>query len=264
MTYKDMVKKALQQSAIDTNCSVDDLLNMDDTIVFHQLIDGRKKYYKEIHTFHVINYGYGSVIATNETFEDKAREINNHFKSYRLFDMPQLSIINEYLEPLGKCITFLAEYYLFDSSVKVNLNKEIEIDIVDGEDVFRLYEYKGFDNALTYDKENEKTDVIAAVCRINNRIVGIAGASNDCNDMWQIGIDVIAKYRKQGIAKTLVNQLANEIIKKGRVPFYCCAWSNLSSRHTALSSGFKPAWVEMTAKDVSFAKKMVKFIKEVL
>ena len=89
-------------------------------------------------------------------------------------------------------------------------------------------------------------------------LIGLAGCSMDCEDMWQIGVDVLPKYRRKGIASALTSKLALEIIKRGKVPFYCCAWSNLKSVGNALKSGFKPAWVEMTVKETSFTDEMNK------
>ena len=37
---------------------------------------------------------------------------------------------------------------------------------------------------------------------------------------------------------------------RGKVPFYCCAWSNVASARNAVRSGFLPAWAEMTVKPV--------------
>ena len=42
--------------------------------------------------------------------------------------------------------------------------------------------------------------------------------------------------------------LFRSILERGKVPFYCCAWSNIRSVRNALKSGFIPAWVEMTIK----------------
>lgn len=43
-----------------------------------------------------------------------------------------------------------------------------------------------------------------------------------------------------------------------KVPFYCCAWSNLKSVKNALRSGFVPGWVEMTVKAASLVENMNK------
>ncbi len=76
----------------------------------------------------------------------------------------------------------------------------------------------------------------------------LAACSADCEDMWQIGVDVLPEYRRRGIACALTGALAKEIISREKVPFYCTAWSNIRSVRNALKSGFVPAWVEMTAK----------------
>ena len=76
--------------------------------------------------------------------------------------------------------------------------------------------------------------------------------------MWQIGVDVLPKYRKQGIASALTSKLAIEILKRDKVPFYCCAWSNIKSVRNAIKSGFRPAWVEMTIKPASMVNEMNK------
>lgn len=68
------------------------------------------------------------------------------------------------------------------------------------------------------------------------------------------------KYCRQqcykGIASALTSILASEIIERGKVPFYCCAWSNIKSARNAIKSGFTPAWVELTVKARDFVDKM--------
>lgn len=88
----------------------------------------------------------------------------------------------------------------------------------------------------------------------------MAGASADCDTMWQIGIDVLPEYRRQGVASALTSQLALEILSRGMVPFYCAAWSNLKSVRNAIKSGFRPAWVEMTVKSSDFVRKMNRLV----
>ena len=60
----------------------------------------------------------------------------------------------------------------------------------------------------------------------------------------------------KGIASALTSNLAMEILNQGKVPFYCCAWSNMRSVRNAIASGFRPAWVEMTAKSREFVDEL--------
>ena len=101
-------------------------------------------------------------------------------------------------------------------------------------------------NALC--KERKHLDVLGVGAYDNGKLVGLAGCSADCDTMWQIGIDVLPEYRRQGIASALTTRLAIEILNRGKVPFYCAAWCNVKSVRNAIKSGFCPAWVEMTAK----------------
>ena len=80
--------------------------------------------------------------------------------------------------------------------------------------------------------------------------------------MWQIGVDVLPDYRRQGVASALTSRLAKEIIAREKVPFYCSAWSNIRSARNAIKSGFIPAWVEMTAKPEAVVKEMNKKVGE--
>jgi GNAT superfamily N-acetyltransferase len=103
-------------------------------------------------------------------------------------------------------------------------------------------------NAL--EEKRKEHDVLAVGAYDGNRLIGLAGCSADYETMWQIGIDVLPPYRRQGIASALTSRLALEIIDRGKVPFYCTAWSNLGSVRNAIKSGFRPAWVEMTARPI--------------
>ena len=47
-----------------------------------------------------------------------------------------------------------------------------------------------------------------------------------------------------------------ETFERDKVPFYCAAWSNIKSVRSAIRSGFRPAWAEMTAKPAAFVDGM--------
>ncbi len=54
-----------------------------------------------------------------------------------------------------------------------------------------VYEDHRFHMALGYCQEQERKDMLAAAAYENGKIVGAAGASNDTDQIWQIGIDVV-------------------------------------------------------------------------
>jgi predicted GNAT family acetyltransferase len=84
---------------------------------------------------------------------------------------------------------------------------------------------------------------LATLATADGNVAGVAGASADCDLLWQIGIDIQPEYRNRGIAAALTNRLAIEILERGKIPYYGAATSNVASQRTAHRAGFKPAWV---------------------
>ena len=125
--------------------------------------------------------------------------------------------------------------------------------LLNQEDFVGLYTGQ-WSNALS--EKRKELDILGVGAYRNGQLVGLAACSADCDTMWQIGIDVLPEFRRQGIASALTSRLALEILERGRVPFYCCAWSNIRSARNAIKSGFRPAWVEMTVKSAEFVDGM--------
>lgn len=101
-------------------------------------------------------------------------------------------------------------------------------------------------------------DAVCFLKYVDDVPVGFAGCSADCETMYQIGVDVLPEYRRKGIASAITSRLAIETLKLGKVPFYCAAWSNIKSVRNAIRSGFRPAWVELTARNSEFVDDMNK------
>ena len=104
--------------------------------------------------------------------------------------------------------------------------------------------------------ERKHLDVLGVGAYDGEKLVGLAGCSADCDTMYQIGVDVLSEYRRKGIASAITGRLALEILALGKVPFYCAAWCNVKSVRNAIRSGFRPAWVEITAKEIAFVDSM--------
>ena len=90
--------------------------------------------------------------------------------------------------------------------------------------------------------------MIGAAALSDGKILGMAGASADSDTMWQIGIDVVPEARGQRLGVYLVSLLKNEILSRGRLPFYGTAVSHTISQTIAVRSGFRPAWAELSVK----------------
>ncbi len=170
------------------------------------------------------------------------------YEFYHCFETPNMHWLNEHLVDLGHKVCFMAEYYLPDIKRIPDLSCKDETRILSQQDFSDLY-LPEWGNALC--KERKQLDVLGVGAYDGGKLVGLAGCSADCDDMWQIGVDVLPEYRQQGIAAALTSRLAGEIFDRNKVPFYCSAWSNVRSVRNGIKSGFIPAWVEMSIKPVN-------------
>ncbi|MBR5880546.1 MAG: GNAT family N-acetyltransferase [Clostridia bacterium] len=178
----------------------------------------------------------------------------NSYPIEHLFETPHLHALNEALMGKGQKICFMAEYFLPDVNVLTARDAgPYKIKLLYPKDFAGLY-LPEWSNALCADRKH--LDVLGVGAYDGDMLIGLAGCSADCDSMWQIGIDVLPAYRRQGIASALTSRLAIEILNRGKVPFYCAAWSNVKSVRNAIRSGFRPAWGEMTAKPTEFVDGM--------
>ena len=65
-----------------------------------------------------------------------------------------------------------------------------------------------------------------------------------------------AKEQNKKVAGCFCAFTPLEILDAGKVPFYCAAWSNIKSVRNAIRCGFRPAWVQVTAKTAEYVDKM--------
>lgn len=253
MTNKDILNIAMRQSAVDLSCSADDFLSDKNRVIISQKNDGARKYLELPFECNLVSYGNNIVASVRSDVSETVNKYINKYPIEHCFETPNMNVLSEKLSAYGLKICFMAEYFLPDLSVLKKLPCKYETRIL--EDFSNLY-LPEWSNALC--EKRKELDVLGVGAYDSGRIIGLAGCSADCDDMWQIGIDVLPEYRRQGIASALTSALTAEILKRGKVPFYCAAWSNIKSVRNAVKCGFRPAWVEMTAKTAAFVDKMNK------
>ena len=91
-------------------------------------------------------------------------------------------------------------------------------------------------------------DMLAVVAFEKEEPIAMAGCSEDGKYLWQIGVDCVPGYEGRGLAVNLVTVLKQEIIARGKVPYYGTAESHAVSRNVAIGSGFLPAWCEIQVR----------------
>lgn len=253
MTNQEIFKIAMEQSAIDLNCGWTDFLEKDNKIVYSKEREGARKYLQLPFSCNLVSYGNNIVASVNEETEAIVRAYISKYAVEHCFETPNMHVLNEQLQKLGQKICFMAEYFLPDMEFLKILPCAYEIKILTQKDFQGLYQ-KEWSNALC--EKRKELDVLGAGAYSEGKLIGLAGCSADCETMWQIGVDVLPEYRRLGIASALTSRLALEALERGKLPFYCAAWSNLKSVRNAIKSGFRPAWVEMTAKPCAFVEEM--------
>ncbi len=248
MTNSEIREIALRQSAVDIGCQPEDFLSDKNIIVPFCLGEKARKYYKEPITCNFVSYGNNIVAATTEEVSGLVKEYIGKFEFYHCFETPTMHWLNDRLAEQGHKVCFMAEYFLPDVNKIPASDCLYEMRLL-GQDDFKELYLPEWSNALCSDRKH--LDVLGMGAYDNGRLVGFAACSADCEEMRQIGIDVLPEYRQKGIASALTSRLAREILGRGKVPFYCSAWSNIRSARNAVKSGFIPAWVEMTVKPAS-------------
>ncbi len=186
---------------------------------------------------------------------DTVKKYINKYPVEHCFETPNFHVLNDELQKKGMRICFMAEYFLPDMNALTARDCDYEMKVLEPKDFADLYTAE-WSNALC--DKRKHLDVLAVAAYDGNRLIGLAGCSADCDTMWQIGVDVLPEYRRKGVASALTSHLALEILQRNKVPFYCAAWSNIRSVRNAIKSGFRPAWIEMTAKSIEFVSEMNK------
>lgn len=246
ITNKEIMDIIMQQSAYDLNCKPDDFLQDENVIVkFAGLGPHAKNYYIEPIAANFVSYGSNIVAAVGDEYRDIVEEYLKKYTYYHCFETPNMHWLDEKMKAFGQRVCFMAEYFVPDMNKLKKLTCDYELRVMGPEDFKDLY-VPEWGNAICEDRK--ELDVLGVGAYDGDKLIGLAGCSADADCMWQIGVDVLKEYRHQGIASVLTSNLAVEILERGKIPFYCCAWSNIPSLKNALKSGFTPAWVEMTVK----------------
>ena len=253
ITNEEIFEIAMAQSAKDLCADAADFKRCENVVVTSFENNEARKYLKLPFSCQLVSYGNNVVASVSDEYREITENYINKYPTEHVFETPNLHVLNDELMKKGQRICFMAEYFLPDVNILKPLNCSYTLHILEQKDFLDLY-LPEWSNALC--KDRKQLDILGVGAYDGERLIGLAGCSADCDTMWQIGIDVLPEYRRQGIASALTSRLAIEILKRGKVPFYCAAWCNVRSVRNAIKSGFRPAWVEMTAKSCEMVDEM--------
>lgn len=231
MTQQKMMTHVRAQLALDLNCDPGDFAR--EGFVFCEAMDnpGRRPFPRGEQHFEMLYMGGATIVSASADLLPYLRQQIAGKTRDEAFSMPFV---------MGHGL-----YYLPDNAriIPQPTPPDYTAELVEQADIPTLYQLEGFHNALGYDIAHPRPDVLAVLARHNGQVVGMAGASADCDMLWQIGIDVLPGHRGNGLAVALVTQLGAEILRRGKVPYYGTSSANIPSQRVAHRSGFAPAWV---------------------
>lgn len=243
MTNLELRRVAMRQSAVDLSCQPEDFCAANPVVVHSRPLTGARRYLTLPFFCQLVTYGGNVVASVAPCMESFILQYLRSRRPEQCFEPPAIHELTAEAAKHGKVVGVMTEYFLPDVARLHPLPCPYEIRVLHPEDFIPLY-IPQWSNALC--EKRRHLDVLGAGAYDGNTLVGLAGCSADCDDMWQIGIDVLPQYRRQGIATALTSRLACEILARGKVPFYCAAWANIPSVRNAIASGFLPSWAELT------------------
>lgn len=253
MTNEEIWRAALLQSAYDCSCAPEDFEKSENIVTHSTPHPKARKYLSLPFACDLVSYGTNIVAQTSEALAEGVKTYINTYSIEHCFETPNLHVLEDILRPHGLKVCFMAEYFLPDVEKLTALPCPYELRVLHQEDFQELY-LPQWSNALC--EKRKELDVLGVGAYDGDTLIALAGCSADCADMYQIGVDVLPAYRRQGVASAITSRLALEVLALGKVPFYCAAWSNVKSVRNAIRCGFRPAWVELTARDAAFVEEM--------
>jgi GNAT superfamily N-acetyltransferase len=232
-------------------CHEDDFMREGTNVVVAEVRDGRMKYPMPERSLSIVTLGKGVSISCTTGRIEWAKKSLGGLTREQLFSASTIARVQRHIEQDGQWLAGPIQRYVCSKEDlrAFIIPEEISVTLVERGDIPALYAHDQFRNALSYHIESMRPDVLASVAERHGAVIGIAGASADCDVMWQIGVDVLSEYQGRGIGKALVGTLSQALWKRDIIPYYSTKVSNLQSRQVASSLGYWPAWVDLYAKD---------------
>jgi GNAT superfamily N-acetyltransferase len=248
-TALNTVKKVL---AVDFACPETDFDNEGVFVYRARELPGRRKFPFREKSLGVATMGRGVVVSCSEERLRWAETILSRLSRNEICSAPAAALMNRYVSKEGQNMVGpdLKHVCAPDIFIPFTADKEIKITLVYDARQLEKYDYSQFPDCLGH---NNNPNRVAAIARINGKIAGMASATADCSSLWQIGVDTLPDFRRRGIGKAVVSAVTKYILGQGAIPYYSTLESNIASRRIATSLGYRPAWVELYARE-----KMVK------
>ena len=202
----------------------------------------------QIMFFRVNTFGKNAVMFANKQIIEWLSETFKSTPTEEILDTDNRYLINEKLRTFGKKLSGEEVWYLhLLPDTKVAKPAGYTYKLYDEDSMNELHavmETQNAYSAFTHAIEKDGEYMLALAAYDNDLLVSVASCEVDEGAEWRaIGVDTLAGYRGHGLAVYLVNELARETEKRGKIPCYTTWSANLASTRVALNAGFRPVWL---------------------
>lgn len=255
--YHNCFDKMIELLALEYNCDFDAFTKKENVLSVSELREGRRVYSPEKYFFHMVTTGRNAVVTAEECLHPFLQDFIKDRTGHWLFEIPNLMPLEQELNRFGYSLT--GTYHMFLPAGErgcagkyggSKLQPEYAVKWFCDEEIHPFYGDERFPNAICPSYDPNRPDRLVVCAYDGDKIMGMAGCSEDAPGWQQIGIDVMPGYRSGGVGAYLVTLLKNKIMDRGDIPFYGTSVSNYHSWNIAINAGFKPAWVEIGAKKI--------------
>lgn len=181
----------------------------------------------------IMAYRHCVVVCTSIDLHEKIRELVTGKSRDEIFELPYV---------YGQTIHYIPDCDSFDPTSTL---PGYECEFLFEKEIFALRGLKGFGNSLEFEEDGSTPVRAVCVAKDKGKVIGAAGASgSSVNGMWEVGVDILEKYRHARLGTYLVNRLTKELTAKNIVPFYSASVTNIGSQMVAARCGYIPVWVD--------------------
>lgn len=250
LTERGAKERLLRQLCDDYSCSMEQIKSKENVLTKKEYRSGRRIFRgDDCFLKMLIVNGKLVVSANDEKFLEENRAFFENANAAWFFEPDNIRNLEKRLTPYGHEIADYHHFYLPAAGRKtIDCDGEEHLCWYFEEELEKFRGDTRFKEALSFVPESP--DMVAVTWEENGEILGMAGASADAADLWQIGINVLPAGEHRGLGTLLVTKLKEKILEMGKVPFYGTAESHIRSQRVAVGSGFMPAWAELYTRKI--------------
>ena len=237
--------------AADTGADASAFVDEGITVVEYRAMPDRRRFEEPAKPFVIISMGHGVVVACHRAWLEWTRARASELDRDRFLGAANLGAIAERLSIAGCVLQGPLPSYVcsVDTLQPFTVPSGVTIEVVRGDAIDPLRPDEAFRHALPPEPNPMLPDRLAVIARVGADVVACAAASDENEQLCQVGVDVLPSWRGRGVGRAIVGRLTEAVLAEGRVPYYCHVIANIPSAALATSLGYWPAWVQWHARE---------------